>query len=276
MREKFSVLLSVYHKENPLWLKCALESIWSVQTLKPDQIVLVKDGPLTEGLEKVISDFVKTCNVLKIVPIGKNGGLGNALNIGLGYCDYDLVARMDTDDCSHEDRFEKQIAFMSSHEEIDIISSWIQEFVMKDGVKVKLNVKKLPKTHGELFVYGKHRCPINHPACVYRKHKVLEAGGYGVFPEDYYLWSRMMMKGCVFYNMQECLLDFRISEDVFKRRGGWKYLKAEYKCQKYMHSIGYIPLPTFCYNCIVRFVVRLIPNKLRGFIYSKIIRKRDL
>lgn len=273
MKEQFSVLLSVYYKENPLWFSDALKSIWDKQSLRPNQIVLVKDGPLTTALDNVISDFSVRCPVLTIVSLGENGGLGNALNIGIRHCKYEIVARMDTDDISHTDRFEKQVDFMTTHVDVDVMSSWIQEFTIQDGQRVNGKIKKIPRTHGTLYKYGKLRCPINHPACVYRKAKVISSGGYGIFPEDYYLWSRMMVSGCKFYNMQECLLDFRVSSNVFKRRGGWSYFTAEYKCQKYMWRIGYLSFFNFIRNCSIRFFVRIVPNALRTKIYKEFIRR---
>jgi glycosyltransferase involved in cell wall biosynthesis len=113
---KFSVLVSVYHRESPLYLELALNSIWEVQTLKPNEIVLVKDGPLTDSLEAVIDRFFNTCgDVLKIVPLSRNVGLSTALNIGLSHCSFDYVARMDTDDICMYNRFEKQINFFKIH-----------------------------------------------------------------------------------------------------------------------------------------------------------------
>jgi len=273
MKEKFSVLLSVYHKENPSWFSDALESIWDKQSLRPNQVVLVKDGPLTMELENVIIDFSVRCPVLTIVPLEKNGGLGNALNIGIRHCRYELVARMDTDDISHADRFEKQMEFMAAHVDVDVMSSWIQEFSIREGQRINGKIKKVPQTQDTLYKYGKLRCPINHPTCVYRKAKVISSGGYGIFPEDYYLWSRMMVSGCRFYNIQESLLDFRVNPDVFKRRGGWSYFIAEYKCQKYMWKIGYLSFLNFIRNCSIRFFVRIIPNALRAKIYKKFIRR---
>ena len=127
-RLDFSVLLSVYWKENPDWLRLSLKSIWEDQSLKPAEIVLVKDGPLTDRLEAVISQF-KQSAPLKIVPLSQNQGLGRALNEGLKFCSFDLVARMDTDDISKPDRFEKQIRFISQHPDISVVGSWVDELI---------------------------------------------------------------------------------------------------------------------------------------------------
>jgi glycosyltransferase involved in cell wall biosynthesis len=93
----FSVLLSVYYKENPLYFRISLDSIFN-QTVLPTEIVLVKDGPLTSELDTVIEEYKLKYPILKILPLIKNVGLGKALNEGLKYCSYELVARMDTDD----------------------------------------------------------------------------------------------------------------------------------------------------------------------------------
>lgn len=99
MKEKFSVLLSVYKNEKPEYLKSAIESIYFAQTLKPSEIILVEDGPLTVELYDVIRELkVKLENTLKIVKLEKNSGLGIALNKGIFECENELVARMDTDD----------------------------------------------------------------------------------------------------------------------------------------------------------------------------------
>ena len=146
-RLDFSVLLSVYWKENPDWLRLSLKSIWEDQSLKPAEIVLVKDGPLTDRLETVISQF-KQSAPLKIVPLSQNQGLGRALNEGLKFCSFDLVARMDTDDISKPDRFEKQIRFISQHPDISVVGSWVDEFIGNPDHVV--SERKLPSTPDEL------------------------------------------------------------------------------------------------------------------------------
>lgn len=265
----FSVLLSIYHKEKAEFLNDALNSI-VCQTLKPDEIIIVEDGPLTDELNKVLDKFESENKCIRRVPLKVNMGLGKALNEGFKYCSNDLVARMDTDDIAFPDRFEKQVKFMNEHPEIDACSSWIDEFVgKKENI---ISVKKLPETHEEIIKFAKHRCPLNHPAVIYRKKAVIDAGGYEGFPEDYMLWVRMLMNGSKFHNLQESLLYFRFSPEVIKRRGGWKYAKNDFKTQLTFYRTGFIGLGTFIYNVSVRIMVRLIPNSFRIRIY-KLLRK---
>lgn len=267
----FSLLSSVYYKENPLIFQQSLDSIFS-QTILPSEIVLVEDGVLTEALYKVIQDYSSQYPIFKIVALPQNQGLGRALNEGLKYCSYDIVARMDTDDIAKPDRFEKQLSFLETHPEIDVVGSWIDEF--EGSIDNILSVRKLPETPEELFQYGKSRNPINHPVVMFRKSAVLRSGSYQHFPlfEDYYLWVRMLMNDSKFYNIQESLLYFRTSPDMFKRRGGLKYALTEMKLQYRFYTLGYISFYQMLKNDIVRTVVRLIPNSLRSVIYQKVLR----
>lgn len=268
----FSVLLSLYKKEHPSQLRQSLNSLFS-QTLPPNEIILVKDGPLTAELDAVVSDYVARYSILKVVPLPQNQGLGKALNEGLKHCSYDLVARMDTDDIAKPERFERQIKVFEEHPELDLVGAWIDEF---EGTPQHiLSVRRVPETSEEIREYCKKRCPVNHPVVMFRKSAVLAAGGYQHFPlfEDYYLWVRMLKNEAKFYNIQESLLYFRASPDMFKRRGGWKYAMDELRFQNMMRKMGMIDWKRFIMNVAIRFPARIIPNSLRGFLYKKIMRK---
>mgnify|MGYP000748248897 FL=1 len=267
----FSVLLSLYIKEQPSHLRKSLDSLFS-QTLLPAEIILVKDGKLTPELNAVVSDYVQHYSILKVITLDMNQGLGKALNEGLKHCSYDLVARMDTDDIAKTNRFEKQLEILKNQPEIDIISSWIDEF--EGDITQIISTRKVPEFHGDIYKYAKKRCPINHPAVMFRKSTVLAAGGYKHFPlfEDYYLWVRMLMNDAKFYNIQESLLYFRTSTDMFKRRGGWNYAINEYKLQKEFKNIGFINNIDFFYNISVRFISRILPNRLRTIFYKTMLR----
>lgn len=266
----FTVLLSIYKKEHPTYLKQSFESLFT-QTLLPSEIILVKDGPLTSELDYIIAEYVQKYPVIKVISLEQNQGLGKALNEGLKHCSYNLVARMDTDDIAKSDRFEKQIQVFKKHPEIDVCSSWIEEF--DENINNILSIKKLPENHQEIVHYAKHRCPVNHPVVMYKKDAVLRAGGYEGFPEDYRLWIKMLMNGSKIYNIQESLLYFRFSKDMIKRRGGWKYAIDDLKSQVSFYKMGFFSLPTLLYNVIIRITVRLIPNFLRTIIYKKFLRK---
>ena len=267
----FSVLLSLYPKEHPSYLQQSLNSLFS-QTLLPDEIILVKDGLLTAELDAIVSDYAARYPILKVIPLPQNQGLGKALNEGLKYCSYDLVARMDTDDIAKPDRFEKQVKVFEEHPELDLVGAWIDEF--EGTPQHVLSVRKVPETSDEIREYCQKRCPVNHPVVMFRKSAVQAAGGYQHFPlfEDYYLWVRMLKNGARFYNIQESLLYFRTSSDMFKRRGGWKYAMDELRFQNMMRKMGMIGWKRFLMNVAVRFPGRIIPNVFRGFLYRKLMR----
>lgn len=175
----FSVLLSLYIKEQPSYLRQSFNSLFS-QRFLPSEIILVKDGMLTPELDAVVSNYVQRYPILKVVALKENQGLGKALNEGLKHCSYDLVARMDTDDIAKPDRFEKQLAIFLEHPEIDVVGAWIDEF--EGEVSNVLSMRKVPEQHENILRFAKGRCPVNHPVVMFRKSAVLKAGGYKHFP----------------------------------------------------------------------------------------------
>lgn len=264
----FSILLAVYKKENPVYFSQSLDSIFS-QILFPHEVVLVKDGPLTDDLERVINKYQSKYYILKVVSLPVNQGLGKALNEGLKHCSHDLVARMDTDDIVKPDRFEKQLKIFQEDPEVDVVGSWIDEF--EGDISHVVSVKRLPECHEEILSFAKKRNPINHPVVMFRKKAVLAAGGYQHFPlfEDYYLWVRMLMNGAKFYNIQESLLYFRSSPDMFKRRGGLKYVGTEVRFQNFLLRSHFISFPRYVQNVIIRVITRIMPNRWRALLYKK-------
>lgn len=267
----FSVLLSLYIKEQPSYLRQSFNSLFS-QRFLPSEIILVKDGMLTPELDAVVSNYVQRYPILKVVALKENQGLGKALNEGLKHCSYDLVARMDTDDIAKPDRFEKQLAIFREHPEIDVVGAWIDEF--EGEVSNVLSMRKVPEQHENILRFAKGRCPVNHPVVMFRKSAVLKAGGYKHFPlfEDYYLWVRMLMNGARFYNIQESLLFFRFSPDMFRRRGGWRYAVTEVRLQTLFYKMGFIGFFSLLKNVCIRLVTRLLPNGLRSLLYKRLIR----
>lgn len=257
----------MYCKENPDYLRLSLESVFK-QTLPPDEVVLVEDGPLTEELYQVVDDFVDRHHELKIIVNEKNCGLGISLNKGLKHCSYDIVARMDTDDICKPERFANQIAFFEKHSDIDVVGAFIDEF--QDDITNVVSTRKLPEMPNEIYQFGKKQSPINHPVVMFRKESVESVGGYQPYYlfEDYYLWVRMLLSGMKFYNIQESLLWFRVSPQMFKRRGGLRYVRTEVGFLWKMYQMGYVSLVKTCQNILIRFMVRIAPNYIRSKVYK--------
>lgn len=263
-----SVLMSVYYKETPEHLNRAMHSIWDEQTIKPNEIILVQDGFLTDELYNAISYWKKTIGeVFKTIRLEKNVGLGDALNIGLKACTFGLVARMDTDDICSPDRFEKQLNIFKNSD-VDICSSWVSEFDV-DETKI-VSYRRLPEKHDDIVKFAKKRSPINHPAVMYKKSSVQDAGGYKkmMWLEDYYLWVRMIMNGSKFYNIQEPLVNMRAGYGQLERRSGFKYFLSEVKLQKVFLKLGFVNYFEFIRNVSIRIVARIVPKKLVKIIYK--------
>lgn len=269
----FSVLMAVYKKEQPLFFKEALRSVFE-QSLIPNEVVLVKDGPLTEELEQIIVDFSSKNEQLKVITLEKNQGLGEALRIGLNACSFDLVARMDSDDICKPYRFEKQIAFLKEHKEITIVGSWIEEFSdCKEEIEA---IRELPQEDKQLKIFIKWRNPFNHMTVMFRKKDILAVGGYQPFYllEDYYLWNRLANANYYFANIGESLLWARGGYTMLERRGGWKYVVSESKLLKFMYRSGRINIVEFGANLMMKSIIRLIGKHLRHTIYTFFLRKK--
>ena len=269
----YSVLMSVYHKEKPEYLKQAIASI-QAQTLPTDDFVLVCDGPLNDALDAVIAkkqqEMGKTLNVVRLA---KNGGLGNALNEGIKHCKNELVARMDSDDIAYPDRCEKQIAVFYTHLEVSICSGIVEEFTSTPDV---VDAKRVPpEAHEEIVEFAKKRNPFNHPCVMYKKSAVEAVGSYQDFYllEDYYLWLRMLMAGYQGYNIQESLLHMRAGSDMYLRRAGWKYAKTQARLFGFMRDKKFISNGQYIKSCVIRSGSALAPNWLRKLMFEKVLRK---
>lgn len=272
---KFSVLISVYDKEKPVFLEKALSSIVN-QTLMPSEIVLVKDGPISEPLEKVIDWFTSAYpDLFNIVSLSINRGLGEALRIGVEVCKYEHIARMDSDDICHPDRFEKQVSFMKTHPDIAVLGSNIEEFNIYPGDnKVR---RLMPESGKKLLNYAKFRSPVNHPSILMRKQAVINAGNYNGnirLWEDYSLFIRMLKNGSKFYNMQEILLYFRVGSGIesIERRSGYNYMKNEWKFACLARQVGHLSNFDWFLYVVLKLPLRLLPTRLVLYLYQRFLR----
>lgn len=270
----FSVAMSVYKNDRPEPLRRALESIISQQTVVPDEILLVVDGPIPPELDAVIDEFTDLCPALHPLRLAENGGLGNALRLAVENASHPLIARMDSDDIAAPDRFRQQLDYFRQDPHVDIVGGDISEFVGDEDNVVAY--RRVPLTDGEIKEYLKTRCPLNHVSVMYKKEAVQRAGGYLdlFWNEDYYLWIRMVEAGAVMANTGTVLVNVRTGADMYSRRGGKPYFESELFLQRYMLERKMISLPTFCMNVLKRWIVqRLLPNSLRGWVFRTLARK---
>ena len=265
----FSVLISIYKDESPVHLQVALESIWQEQSVKPSQIVIVKDGPLTPQLECVLSVWKKNLgSVVKCVAFSKNCGLGEALKAGLEACQYDLVARMDTDDVASPERFERQFEYLKSHPEVDILGSFVQEMTYSGEM---VGIRKTPVAHEEV-VSCLWASPMIHPSIMMRRSSVLLAGNYDARyrrRQDYELWFRCAEKGLRFYNLPEPLLYYRFGQHTHRKQSPKLALEQAvigYKGSKRLK----MPIVKRL-ACFIPFIRSLLPTSLQHAMYKVLI-----
>jgi len=274
---KFSVCICVYDKDNAQYFKEALESILN-QKLVPNEIVLVADGPINQELKNIINQFKEQTLLLdidfKVIYLPINKGHGEARRVGIEQAKYEIVALADADDLNDYNRFFKQIEIFKSIPLISVVGAQIME--IEHDTKIPISKKEVPIKDKEIKKYLKTRCPFNQMSVMFKRADVLSSGNYIDFyhNEDYYLWIRMYLNGCIFYNHPDILVLARMNPEFYNRRGGFKYFLSEYKIQKIMLKHSIISLPIFGFNVVVRFVIQiLLPESLRGFIFKKLFRK---
>ncbi len=273
---KFSVAISVYKKDNPSFFDQALFSIIELQTVKPDEIVLVVDGPVGDALNLVIDKYVNKYDPFKVIRLKENAGLGNALKLAVENTSYGIVARMDSDDISLPTRFEEQLTFFENGSRVDIVGGDIAEFV--DHEENIVAYRKVPKNDSEIKKYMKFRCPFNHVSVMFRKSAVMAAGGYQdlFWNEDYYLWIRMAENNAIMANTGTVLVNVRTGNDMYQRRGGRKYFESEKYLQRYMLRRKMIDRHTYLFNVLKRWIVQIaLPNSLRGWVFRTFARQRN-
>lgn len=268
-RQKFSVLMAVYHREKPDRLEAAIASIWDFQNLRPDEVVVVKDGPLNIDLDYVLANAKARIGPrFKVVSLEQNVGLALALNEGLNACSYELIARMDSDDMSEPTRFEKQIRRLGLG--IDLCGGHIAEF---DG-DMSLGTRAVPLHNESIRRYIRSRNPFNHVTVCYRRSVVQALGGYPNFPyrEDYALWAKIVGAGHAVENIDSVLVRVRSGRAMVARRNGWLYAKGELALQRHLVKCGVQQLPSALWFGLLRFMVFLMPARALSRVYSFLLR----
>lgn len=263
---KFSVLMSVYKSECPSHFNESLISIWDSQTLKPSEIVLVKDGLLSQELDSVVTAWKKKLRIIiKLLEFKENKGLGAALKFGLDNCSFDLVARMDSDDLASPFRFEKQVNFMAEHPEIDILGSYVREMSYSGSI---LDIRRNPIYHDEILSCL-WSCPLIHPSVMLRRSRIIEAGNYEPScrrRQDYELWFRCAEKGLKFHNLPESLLYYRFGKYTHKKqtpRLAWEQGVIGYRGSS---RLG-LPLHKR-FACFVPFIRSFLPSSVQHLVYK--------
>jgi glycosyltransferase involved in cell wall biosynthesis len=270
---KYSVLLPVYIKDNPEWFRIAVESMVN-QTLPPDEILIAADGPVTEELEEIIRGYEANTELFTVLRYDVNVGRGALSKKVVPLCRNEYIARMDSDDYSLPGRCEAQMKFLAAHPDIGVCGTYMNEFI--GGIENVVSRRKVPETHEEILRFAKRRFPVNNPTLIYRKSDILAAGNYSDLRniEDYDMIIRMLHHGVKMHNIPHPYFHQRVTGDLFKRRGGLKYLKTIHGIYKSFLKIGFYTKFDYVMSIIPYVIICVVPNWARSLIYKKILRRR--
>lgn len=273
--EKYSVLMPLYVKDDPDWFRVSVDSMLH-QTVPPDEIFIICDGPLSKELDTALEDYTQAYpGLFTIHRIKENVGLGNALAKAVPLCRNELIARMDADDFAVPERCEKQLRVYAEHPELSVVGTNVEEFV--GDIDNVVSHVVLPEHHDEIVAFAKRRCPIRHPALMYRQSAVIKAGNYRDYrhAQDYNLIVYMILSGAKMYNIQEYLMYMRVNPDFYKRRGGVKQAKLVLKLKKEFRKCGFYSRKDYIISGYGNAFVAILPNKIRESFYKKILRKKE-
>ena len=272
----YSVLLPVYHKDKPEYLKIAVDSMLA-QTIPPEEILIAVDGPINDDLRGVIEDYRKNYGKLFTVHYFETGrGLGSVLRDTLPLCRNEFIARMDADDYSEPARIERQAEMFRKFPELKVVGCNVDEF--EDNITQTVAHVVMPETSKEISNFARRRNPIRHPTTLFKKSEIIAAGNYKALMrlEDYELWMRMIhnntKSGDGLYNIQEPLVHMRVNKTFYRRRGGWLVILFTIKVYADFLKCGYISFPDFLVNVFGRTFVSLMPGGFIEWFYKKFLR----
>lgn len=270
----YSVLMSVYKKEDHDFLRQSMQSIYD-QTVPTDDFVLICDGALNKKLDAVIEEMQKKFGKrLRVIRNPENHGLGYCLRTGIFECKNDLIARMDSDDISRNDRCEKELEVFNNHPDYSVVGCLVGDF--KETIEKLDSIRKVPETNAEIIKFVKWRSPMNHPSVMFRKKDILAVGNY---PEvrncqDWYLWTNLLINGYKLFNLQEVLVYMRENDKTFKRRAGLRYFKIQKQLYKKMRKNNFISISQYMAALSLRFCSAIAPNGIRQALFKKFMREK--
>ena len=234
----------------------------------PNQILIIADGPIIE----VVNDYIKHLkekydDIVRIIYLKNNRGLGYALKIGLENSKNEIIARFDSDDLNLKDRLYKQYKYLMKEKSIDILGSKVLEYKIEKGI-ISSRTKNVPINDLEIKKMMRYRNPINHPSVIFRKTPILNEGSYQIIEsfEDYYLWLRCKKINLKFENLNEPLVAMRRESNTL-RRYGFHYAMQELS---FLRKIIFENLINFFFIIpfIVRISSRVLPKIILKYLFK--------
>jgi glycosyltransferase involved in cell wall biosynthesis len=266
--------LPVYRGDNPEYFRQAFTSAVEKQTLRPDEVIVVQDGPVPPELADMIGKLRAESPVTtRLVALPDNVGLASALMHGLAACSHDIVARMDADDIALSSRFERQVPLVAST--YDLVGAGMLEF---DGSGNIVGRRVPPVGPEAIQKAARMRDPFNHPTVVYRKSAVLAVGGYQdlALMEDYLLFARMLQSGASVANLADPLVMYRVDAGAYARRGGLRLFRSELALQRHLLRQGFVTPSQYVRNVAVRGAYRFVPTPVRRALYKRALVRGEL
>ena len=276
MDASITILLSVYSKDNPIFLNECLESIY-LQEDQPDAVLIVIEGFISINLMDVINKWRVLINNFKTIDVPNqvnkyNFGLPFCLNIGNKHINTSYRCKLDSDDICYPQRIKLQREFITNNTHVDLCGSYIDEFDSNPNFIKR--VKKVPLNHQKILKYAQYRNPINGPTMIFKKSSAIEIGG---FPEvgsneDYCFVGKFIVNGLILANINKSLVKFRAGNELVSRRMGKRYILGEQEALLYLYKIGLFNKTVYLFHYYGKKIIRNLPHKFNSILYTKFLR----
>lgn len=270
MNEKktVSVLMSVYANDSPKFLQESFDSIAN-QTYAPDEIIVVIDGPISDGLSSVIEKNKESLGTsFQVIKNEENMGLGASLNRGVLAAKGDIIVRQDADDISLNKRIELSVNEFWKNEHLAVLGGQVDEF--ETNPEVITGIRRVPRMNSEIIKFAKLRSPFNHPSVSFNREMILKVGNYAPVRglEDYDLWLRVLASGLETMNLDKTLVKMRVGNGLYSRRSGKGYLKNYFKIKRDAYTNHFLNVSELMLGDLLMTINVYAPVWLRKFVYN--------
>ena len=261
--------MSLYKSDVKEYVSQAVNSVL-YQTFTDFEFYIQYDGLVQYDVDQYLISIKD--ERIHIYKRDKNKGLAYSLNELLAVVmpmGYEYIARMDADDISLPERLEKQVTYMDKHPECDVVGTWAIE-INSNGSEFYR--KQMPETHEGCWNQFMIRDCMIHPTVMFRRSYIEKASVYSLdtyFGEDTMMWAQGFAAGCEFANLPEYLFKFRLNDDFFNRRRGWKHAKGILTLRWRVNKMLHYPIKAYLY-AIAYAGAKMMPTKILNMIYRKV------
>lgn len=264
-------VLPVYSGVSPAEFTRAYRSI-AHQTLEPEEILVVLDGPVQPGIEEFLSE--REGSQLTIIRLEHNQGVAAAMRVAFEGARHRWVARHDADDIMMPERFAIQWPIVSTGE-FAAVGGAMLEFV--DNPTNIVRVRRLPSSHEDLARYARMNSPLNNQSTVFDRDAVLAVGNVRdvQFMEDYDLFARLIAHGYRLHSVDKPLVLVHAQDTMYDRRTDARFAKSERQMQKNLVEMGLISRPRAVINYAIRQTFRALPRPLLKLAYVGLFHRPD-